>query len=54
MGQRQLDLAIDSYRTAVRLRSDYPEANNNLGNALLAQGDLESAAACYRAALASN
>lgn len=41
----------DCYRQALRLRSDYPEAHNNLAALLRANGDFAGAAQHYRAAL---
>jgi tetratricopeptide (TPR) repeat protein len=45
------DLAIDYIRQALRIKPDYIEAHNNLGNALAGQGLLGEAAECYQAAL---
>src|SRR6266581_2126667 len=39
-----LPSAIESYRHALRLRPNYLEALNNLGNMLVTQGDFEEAA----------
>jgi tetratricopeptide (TPR) repeat protein len=44
--------AADSYRQAVRLRPNFLEALNNLGNVLLALGQLAEACACYEKVLA--
>ena len=49
--QGKLEEAIASYRQAVRLKPDYAEAYNNLGNALKDQGKLEEAIASYQQAL---
>jgi tetratricopeptide (TPR) repeat protein len=46
--------AAESYRAALGLRSLWPEAENNLGNAFKLQGDLESAEHHYRQALAAD
>ena len=43
--------ATDCCRRAIALRPDVAEAHNNLGNALLAQGQFEEAAASFRQAL---
>lgn len=43
--------AIADLEEALRLRPAFPEAQDNLGNALLAQGRLEEAVAHYREAL---
>ena len=40
-----------AYRRAIELRPDYPQARNNLGVALGAQGRLDEAVAAYRRAL---
>jgi tetratricopeptide (TPR) repeat protein len=45
------ELAIDYIGQALRLKPDYIEAHNNLGNALAAQGQLIDAAASYQRAL---
>jgi tetratricopeptide (TPR) repeat protein len=47
----QLERAVRCCQTALRLRPDYPEAANNLGLTLLAQGDVEAAVAQFREAL---
>lgn len=44
----RLDLAIDSLRRALLIQPNVPEYYGNLGNALMAQGNWEEAAACYR------
>jgi Flp pilus assembly protein TadD len=49
--QGKLPEAIAEYREALQLKPDYPEAHNNLGNALAGQGNLEAAIAEYREAL---
>jgi len=46
------DMAVELIGKAVSLKPDYTEAHYNLGNALLVQGKLEEAAACYRRVLA--
>jgi tetratricopeptide (TPR) repeat protein len=43
--------AIAEYREAIRLDPKYSTAHNNLGNALLAKGDLDGAIAAYREAV---
>ena len=40
-----------SFHTAVRLKPDYAEAHNNLGNALTALGRVEEAAASFQEAV---
>ena len=49
--QGKLDEAIANYQQALRLKPDYAEAYNNLGNALKDQGKLEEAIASYQQAL---
>jgi tetratricopeptide (TPR) repeat protein len=46
--------AVAEYREAIRINKDYPEAHNNLGNALAIQGKLDEAIAEYREALRLN
>src|SRR5580704_4495481 len=47
----QLDQAVASCRVALRLRPNYPEAANNLGLALFAQGKTDEAIARFAEAL---
>ena len=47
----RLDLAIQQYRTALRLKPDFAEAQNNLGLAYASQGRIDTAIAQYRAAI---
>ena len=47
----RLDEAIAEYREAIRLKKDYPEAHNNLGNAFRDKGRLDEAIAEYREAI---
>jgi tetratricopeptide (TPR) repeat protein len=47
----RLNEAVACYRRALELSPDYPEAHNNLGSALQAQGRLDEAVTCYRRAL---
>jgi protein O-GlcNAc transferase len=49
--QRRLHGAIECYRRALRYRPDYAKAHNNLGTALLALQEPDTAAACFRAAI---
>jgi tetratricopeptide (TPR) repeat protein len=44
----RLDLAIEYLRRALLIQPNVPEYYGNLGNALMAQGLWEEAAACYR------
>ena len=46
-----MDEAANCYQKALLLRPDYPEAHNNLGNVLKAQGQLDEASSCYQRAL---
>ena len=39
---------IQCIRLALAIEPDWPEAHNNLGNALRDQGDLNQAVACFR------
>jgi tetratricopeptide (TPR) repeat protein len=45
--------AIVEYREAIRLRKDFPEARVNLGNLLLARGEVEDAIEQYHKAIAT-
>lgn len=45
--QGKLEEAIACYRHAITLQPAFPEAHNNLGNALREAGRLEEAVACY-------
>jgi tetratricopeptide (TPR) repeat protein len=47
----RLDDAEQSYRQAVRLRPEFPEALTNLGNLLVDRGQYEEAEACCRDAI---
>ena len=47
-----LDAAIASYRRALDLKPDYPEAHNNIGNELQNLRRSEEAVASFQAALA--
>jgi Flp pilus assembly protein TadD len=51
MNCHQLPEAVLHCREAVRLRPNFPEAHNNLGNVLREQGNLLEAKACYAEAL---
>jgi hypothetical protein len=46
-----MDAAIACFRHALHLKPDFPEARNNLGNALREQRQLDDAIACYRVAI---
>ena len=52
--QGDLSAAIDSYKTALHLNPNYPEAQTNLGNALQQQGNLTAAINSYKASLKLN
>jgi protein O-GlcNAc transferase len=45
------DEAVEAYRSALKLKSDYAQAHNNLGNALKEQGHIDIAIDCYHTAL---
>ena len=49
--QGKLDLAIEHYREAIRLKPDYVEAHINLGVTFKERGLLDNAIECYRTAL---
>ena len=46
-----LEAAIDSYKQALKIKPDYAEAYNNMGDALKDKGDLEAAIDSYKQAL---
>jgi tetratricopeptide (TPR) repeat protein len=46
-----LDEAVAAYRQAIRLKQDFPEAHNNLGDALHQKGQLDAAVLAYREAI---
>jgi tetratricopeptide (TPR) repeat protein len=48
----KLDEAAESYRKAIGIRHDFPEAHYNLGNVQQEQRHIDDAIACYRQALA--
>jgi predicted O-linked N-acetylglucosamine transferase (SPINDLY family) len=50
--QGDLEEAMESYRSAIRAKPDYPEAHNNVGVLLQMQGRLDHAASSYREAVA--
>jgi protein O-mannosyl-transferase len=52
--QRQTDQAIDHYRRAVALRSNYAEAHYNLGRLLVEEGQFNDAIAHYERTAAIN
>ncbi|MHA3961866.1 tetratricopeptide repeat protein, partial [Synechococcus sp. LTW-G] len=49
--QHRLGEAITNLNKALELKPNYPDAHNNLGNALKEQGDLGAAIASYNTAL---
>ncbi len=53
-GLMQFDAAIDSYKQALKIKPDYAEAYNNIGNVLKDQGDLEAAIDSYKQAININ
>jgi tetratricopeptide (TPR) repeat protein len=52
--QRYFAKAAESFAEAARIRPDYADAHNNLGDCLARQGRLEEAITCYRQAVALN
>jgi tetratricopeptide (TPR) repeat protein len=48
----RLDDAVASYRQAIALKPNFPEAHYNLGNVLQEQGKIDDAIASYRQAIA--
>ena len=51
---QQYEAAIDSYQKAIKIKPDYADAYNNLGNVLRDKGDLEGAINSYEQALKIN
>lgn len=47
-----IDLAIDTYRRAIELQPNFPDAYCNLANALKEKGQVQDAEDCYNTALA--
>ena len=47
-----IDLAIDTYRRAIELQPNFPDAYCNLANALKEKGQVKEAEECYNTALA--
>jgi tetratricopeptide (TPR) repeat protein len=52
--QHKLDDAANAYTEALRLKPDYPEAHNNIGNIYAMQGRRDLAVEHYREALRLN
>ncbi|MDA9057869.1 tetratricopeptide repeat protein [Candidatus Thioglobus sp.] len=50
-GLMQFDAAINNYKKALKIKPDYADAHNNMGNALKDKGDLEAAIQSYKQAL---
>lgn len=48
---RLIDLAIDTYRRAIELQPNFPDAYCNLANALKEKGQVPEAEDCYNTAL---
>ena len=48
---RLIDLAIDTYRRAIELQPNFPDAYCNLANALKEKGQVQEAEECYNTAL---
>jgi tetratricopeptide (TPR) repeat protein len=51
LGLMQYDAAIACYKQVIRIKPDYAEAYNNMGNALMNKGDLDAAIVNYKQAL---
>ncbi|MBI4625480.1 MAG: tetratricopeptide repeat protein [Verrucomicrobia bacterium] len=51
-GLNHLDAAVASYRQAIALQPNHPDALNNLGSVLTTQGKVDDAIASFRQALA--
>ena len=47
----QYEAAIDSFKQAIKAKSDYAEAYDNMGNALQDKGDLDAAIESYKQAI---
>ena len=50
--QGKLDEAIEAYKMALAIKSEYAEAYNNMGTVLKDQGKLDEAIEAYKMALA--
>ena len=48
---RLIDLAIDTYRRAIELQPNFPDAYCNLANALKEKGLVQESEECYNTAL---
>lgn len=48
---RLIDLAVDTYKRAIELQPNFPDAYCNLANALKEQGKVEESEECYNTAL---
>ena len=48
---RLIDLAIDTYRRAIELQPNFPDAYCNLANALKEKGLVHESEECYNTAL---
>lgn len=48
---RLIDLAIDTYRRAIELQPNFPDAYCNLANALKEKGLVQESEDCYNTAL---
>ena len=53
-GAGQASMAVQAYREAIRLNSDFAEAHQNLGNAYLDQNNVRQAKAAFERALELN
>ena len=52
--QGDLDAAIQSYKSAIKIKPDYAEAHNNMGHALNSKGDQVGAIKSYAQAIKAN
>ncbi|MBJ3775913.1 tetratricopeptide repeat-containing sulfotransferase family protein [Acuticoccus mangrovi] len=52
LGLGQPEAAVAAFRAAIRIQPTFPEAHNNLANALRAAGEVEAALAAYGEAIA--
>ena len=48
---KQYDAAINSYKQAIKIKPDFADAHNNMGNALQDKGELDAAIDSYKQAL---
>ena len=51
MSEQKTEEAISLFRKAIKLKPDFADAHNNLGNALLQKGEIKKAIDHYRETL---